>query len=34
MVQQVGKSLHQIREEIGRWREILEVPNQEHLRKK
>jgi hypothetical protein len=30
-VQQVGKSLHLIRDEIARWREILDVPYQEHL---
>jgi hypothetical protein len=31
MVQQVGKSLHLIRDEIVRWRDILEVPYQEYL---
>jgi len=31
MVQRVGKSLHQITDEITRWREILAVPYQEYL---
>jgi hypothetical protein len=30
VVQQVGKSLHEIRDEIARWRIILEVPHQEY----
>lgn len=34
LVQQVGKSLHQIREEIARWRDILEVPYREFLLRK
>ena len=29
VVQQVGKSLHQITDDIGRWRKILEKPYQE-----
>jgi len=32
LVQQVGESFHQIRDEVARWRNILEVPYQEHLR--
>jgi len=32
-VQQVQKSLHIIRDEIARWRNILEVPYQEFLYK-
>ena len=31
MVQQVGKNLHFIRDEIVRWRKILEVPYGEYL---
>jgi hypothetical protein len=31
LVQQVGKSLHQIRDEIARWRVILDVPYQDYL---
>jgi hypothetical protein len=31
LVQSVGKSLHLIRDEIRRWRIILEVPYQEYL---
>jgi hypothetical protein len=30
MVQYCLKSLHQIKDEIARWRKILEVPYQEH----
>jgi hypothetical protein len=32
LVQYLGNSLHEIRDEITRWREILEVPYQEYLR--
>jgi hypothetical protein len=31
LVQHVGKSLHAIKEEIDRWRRILEVPYLEYL---
>ena len=31
VVQQVGKSLHQITDEIARWRKVLEKPYQEWL---
>lgn len=31
MVQQVSKSLHQITDEIVRWRNVLEKPYQEWL---
>lgn len=31
LVQYLGESLHEIRDEINRWREILAVPYQEHL---
>lgn len=31
MVQQVQKSFHPIRDEIARWRKLLEVPYQEYL---
>ena len=31
LVQQVGKSLHPIADEIARWRKILEMPYQEYL---
>jgi len=31
LVQQVGKSLHLIRDEVARWREILEIPYGEYL---
>ena len=31
MMRQVGKFLHQIGDEIIRWKEILEVPYQEYL---
>lgn len=31
MVQQVGKNLHSIRNEMAWWRKILEVPYKEHL---
>lgn len=30
MVQQLGKSLHRISDEIARWRKILEVSYQEY----
>jgi len=31
LVQQVGKSLHLIRDEIARWRTMLEIPYREYL---
>lgn len=31
LVQYVGKNLHILREEISRWRIILEIPYQEYL---
>jgi hypothetical protein len=31
IVPEVGKSFQQIRDEIGRWREILAVPYQEYM---
>jgi hypothetical protein len=31
MVQQVGKNLHQITDEIGRWRKVLGKPYREYL---
>lgn len=31
MVQQLQKSLHEISDEIARWRDILAVPYQEYL---
>ena len=31
LVQQLGKSLHEISDEITAWRKILEVPYQEYL---
>jgi hypothetical protein len=31
LVQQVLKSYHEIRDEIVRWRQILEVPYKEYL---
>jgi hypothetical protein len=32
MVHYLGKNYHLISDEIARWREILAVPYQEHLR--
>lgn len=31
LVQQLGKSLHEISDEITTWRKVLEVPYQEYL---
>jgi len=31
MVQRVGESLHHIRDELVRWRKVLEIPYREHL---
>jgi hypothetical protein len=31
LVQQLGKSLHEINDEIGRWRKVLDLPYQQHL---
>jgi len=31
MVQQAGKNLHLLREELARWRIILEIPYREYL---
>ncbi len=31
VVQQLGKNLHLISDEVARWRKILEVPYQEYL---
>lgn len=31
MVHQVGKSLHPIRDEIARWRKVLDIPYREYL---
>ncbi len=34
LLQQAGKSLHHIRDEITHWREILEIPYQESILRK